>query len=251
MINMKFPVGLQPYTLRDEIEKDYFGAFEKVAKVGYKGVEVGMPPAGITVEEMKSKFSELDLQPLSCHVGLDQLKNDLASVISFLKEIGAKYVVLSQGFETKEAVLEAAQLYNQVGQELKEHGLQFLHHNHDWEFVKFDGEYALDILLNETDPDLVKLEMDTYWVQKGGENPADYLRKLKNRCPLLHIKDMEAGDEQFFAEVGEGILDFEEIFKVAAEVGTEWLIVEQDLCRRSPFDCIETSYKNLEKMGVI
>jgi sugar phosphate isomerase/epimerase len=248
---MKFPVGLQPYTLRDEIEKDYFGAFEKVAEVGYKGVEVGMPPAGITVAEMKAKFAEIDLQPLSCHVGLDQLKNDLASVINFLKEIGAKYVVLSQGFETKQAVLEAAQFYNQVGKELKEHGLQFLHHNHDWEFVKFEGEYALDIMLNETDPDLVKMEMDTYWVQKGGVNPADYLRKLKNRCPLLHIKDMEAGEEQFFAEVGEGILDFEEIFKVAAEVGTEWLIVEQDLCRRSPFDCIQTSYKNLEKMGVI
>ncbi|MFC5464776.1 sugar phosphate isomerase/epimerase family protein [Lederbergia graminis] len=247
----KFPVGLQPYTLREAMEKDYFGAIEKVAEVGYKGIEVGMPPAGITVAQLKAKLDELGLQALSAHVGLDQLKNDLGTIINFLKEVGAKYVVLSQGFETKEAVLEAVELYNKVGKELKEHGLGFLHHNHDWEFVKFDGKYALDMLIEETDPDLVKFEIDTYWVKKGGEDPAEYMKKLNNRCPLLHIKDMEPGEEQFFAEVGEGILNFEEIFKVAEEIGTEWIIVEQDLCRRDEFECIKTSYENLEKMGVI
>src|SRR5690606_40440332 len=105
------------------------------------------------------------------------------------------------------------------------------------------------MLIEETDPDLVKFEIDTYWVKKGGEDPAEYMKKLNNRCPLLHIKDMEPGEEQFFAEVGEGILNFEEIFKVAEEIGTEWIIVEQDLCRRDEFECIKTSYENLEKMG--
>src|SRR5690606_39502596 len=98
----------------------------KVAEVGYKGIEVGMPPEGITVAQLKAKLDELGLQALSAHVGLDQLKNDLGTIINFLKEVGAKYVVLSQGFETKEAVLEAVELYNKVGKELKEHGLGFL-----------------------------------------------------------------------------------------------------------------------------
>lgn len=248
---MKFPVALQPYTLREEIKKDFFGTYQRVADIGYQGVEVGMPPEGITVHQMKKRLDEMGLKAISCHAGLDQLTNDLPSVTNFINEMGAKYVVISHRFDTKEAVLESAEQFNQIGKKCKEQGIQFLYHNHDWEFVKFDGEYALDLLLKETDPNLVKMELDTYWVQKGGEDPAKYLQKLKNRCPLLHVKDMEKGEEQFFAEVGEGILDFQEIISVAVEVGTEWLIVEQDSCRRSAFDCIETSFKNMKEMGVI
>src|SRR5690606_40091074 len=126
----KFPVGLQPYTLREAMEKDYFGAIEKVAEVGYKGIEVGMPPEGITVAQLKAKLDELGLQALSAHVGLDQLKNDLGTIINFLKEVGAKYVVRSQGFETKEAVLEAVELYNKVGKELKDRKSTRLNSSH-------------------------------------------------------------------------------------------------------------------------
>ena len=248
---MKFPIGLQPFTLREELEKDYFGSFKRVADIGYQGAEVGMPPKGITVTEMKKQFGEMGLEVISCHAGFDQLTNDLSTVTNFINEMGAKYVVLSHRFDTKKDVLESAQQFNRIGERCKGQGIQFLYHNHDWEFIQFDGEYALDILLHETDPDLVKMELDTYWVQKGGEDPAEYLRKLTNRCPLLHVKDMEKGEEQFFAEVGEGILDFQEIIQVAADVGTEWLVVEQDLCRRPAFECIETSYRNLQKMGVI
>ncbi|MEK3888721.1 sugar phosphate isomerase/epimerase family protein [Bacillus sp. FSL K6-3431] len=248
---MKFPIALQPYTIREELDKDFFGSFQRVADIGYRGVEVGMPPKGITVEEMKSRFAEMELQVISCHSSVEQLTNDLSTVTDFVKEMGGKYIVLSHRFDTKEDVLKSARLFNQIGADTKAQGIQFLYHNHDWEFTKFDDQYALDILLDETNPDLVKLELDTYWVQKGGENPAEYLRKLKNRCPLLHVKDMEADEEQFFAEVGEGILDFREIIQVAEDVGTEWLVVEQDLCRRDVFDCIETSYTNLREMGVI
>lgn len=248
---MKFPIGLQPYTLREELDKDYFGSFQRVADIGYQGVEVGMPPEGITVSKMKEKLSEMGLKVLSCHAGFDQLINDLPSVTNFINELNGDYIVLSHRFDTKEDVLKSAEQFNKIGEQCKEQGIQFLYHNHDWEFVKFDGEYALDLLLQETDAELVKMELDTYWVQKGGEDPAEYLRKLNNRCPLLHVKDMEKGEEQFFAEVGEGILDFQEIIQVAEEIGTEWLVVEQDLCRRPVFECIETSYRNLKNMGVI
>ncbi len=248
---MKFPIALQPYSIREELNDDFFGSFARVAEIGYQGVEIGMPPEGVTVKEMKTRLADLGLQAISCHAGLEQLTNDLSTVTDFVNEMGGKYIVLSHRFDTKKEVLESAQLFNNIGRAAKDDGIQFLYHNHDWEFIKFDGQYALDLLLQETDPDLVKMELDTYWVQKGGENPAEYLRKLKNRCPLLHVKDMEKGEEQFFAEVGEGILDFQEIIQAAAEVGTEWLVVEQDLCRRPVFESIEISYRNLSNMGVI
>lgn len=248
---MKFPIGLQPYSIRDMLNEDYFGSIKQVAAIGYKGIEIGMPPEGITIDEQKQFLDELGLQVTGCHAGLEQLTGNLDSLIDYLHIMGGRYVVLSHRFDTKQDVLESAKLFNQIGLNCRKRDIQFLYHNHDWEFVRFDGEYALDLLLQATDPDLVKMELDTYWVKKGGEDPAAYIRKLKNRCPVLHIKDMEPGEEQFFAEVGEGILDFHAIAQAAEEAGTEWLIVEQDHCRRSPMACIETSYRNLVGMGLV
>ncbi|WP_219833924.1 sugar phosphate isomerase/epimerase [Paenibacillus sp. R14(2021)] len=247
---MKFPIALQPYTIREELKQDFLGSFTKVAEIGYQAVEAGPPPAGITVAEMKAHFDRIGLGVIGCHAGLDQLTNDLDALLDYLDVFGGRYVALSYNFASREAVLEAAAAFNKVGAACRARGVQFLYHNHDWEFQKFDGEYALDILLQATDPELVKLELDVYWAKKGGEDPAAYMRKLKGRCPLLHVKDMEPGEERFFAEVGEGILDFADILAAAEEIGTEWLVVEQDACRRSPFESIAISFNNLSGMGV-
>ncbi|QHW33046.1 sugar phosphate isomerase/epimerase [Paenibacillus rhizovicinus] len=248
---MRFPIALQPYTIREELKQDFLGSYTKVAEIGYQAVEAGPPPEGVTIEEMKAHFDRIGLQVVGCHTGLDQLTNGLDQLVDYLNLFGARYVAMSYRFDSREAVLEAAKTFNSVGAACRERGIQFLYHNHDWEFQQFDGESALDILLGATDPQLVKLELDVYWAQKGGVDPVAYLRKLKGRCPLLHVKDMEPGDERFFAEVGEGVLDFEAILAVAEEIGTEWLVVEQDACRRSPFESIAISYNNLSKMGVV
>lgn len=186
---------------------------------------------------------------IGAHAGLEQLTEGLAAQVEYLHTMGGAYLVLSHHFETRQEVLEMAQLFNLIGENCRKEGIQFLYHNHDWEFVRFDGEYALDILLAATDPHLVKMELDTYWVKRGGAEPVDYLHKLHNRCPLLHIKDMERGDEQFFAEIGEGTLNFNALLREAAQAGTQWLVVEQDRCRRPVFESIEISYRNLQKIG--
>lgn len=244
---MKFPIGLQPYTIREQLADDYLGSLQKVAEIGYKGIELG-PPTTMTTNRLKEHLDDLGLQVIGSHADLSTLTTDLNSLIDYLHIVGGSYITHSSKFGSKQEVLESASLFNQIGEKCRERGIQFLYHNHNWEFKKFDNEYALDILLNETDPNLVQLELDTYWVQRAGEDPVEYLRKLTNRCPLLHIKDMEPGEEQFFAEIGEGILHFQDIFKVAEEIGTKWLVVEQDLCRRPPFESIEISYNNLQKM---
>lgn len=248
---MKFPIALQPFTIREEMGQDYFGAFAKVAEIGYQGVEIGPPPEGITVEVMKERFTAMGLHVIGCHASLEQVTDGLDALIDYLHELGGSYVVLSHRFESKQEVLDAAKLFNQIGANCRERNVQFLYHNHDWEFVTFDGQYAMDILLEETDPELVQMELDIYWVKKGGEDPVAYLRKLKDRCPLLHIKDMEPGAEQFFAEVGEGIMKWDEILEAAAHVGAKWLVVEQDHSRRNPMESIAMSYRNLQGMGVV
>jgi sugar phosphate isomerase/epimerase len=248
---MKFPIALQPYTIRNELAEDYLGALAKVAEIGYQGVELGPPPAPISIAALKQHLDQLGLQVVGSHASIEQLTNDLDAQIDYLHAVGGKYIALSYRFDSRQQVLEAAERFNQIGANCHARGIQFLYHNHNWEFTRFDGRYALDMLLEATDPELVKMELDTYWVKRGGEEPVEYLRRLHGRCPLLHIKDMEPGEEQFFAEVGEGVLDFDTILREAEAAGTEWLVVEQDAGRRAPFESIAISFRNLQKMGVI
>ncbi len=193
---MKFPIALQPYTIRDELQQDYLGSLTKVAAIGYQGVELGPPPAGISLAQFKQHLAQIGLQVIGSHARIEQLTSGLDAQIDYLHEVGGRYIGLSYRFDSRQQVLEAAERFNQIGANCRQRGIQFLYHNHNWEFTRFDGEYALDLLLEATDPELVKLELDTYWVKRGGEEPVAYLRRLHGRCPLLHmheaVRDWEA-----------------------------------------------------------
>lgn len=248
----KFPIAVQSYTVREAMDKDYEGALRRISKIGYKGIELGFPPDGMTVSEQKALLSELNLHVVGTHGpfnSLDFNPNDLADYLEAVN--GGKFVVLSMMLQSKSEILTTAKRLNQIGEQLSHRGITLLYHNHDWDFTQFDGEYALDLLLNETNPMFLQTEPDVYWIKRGGEDPATYLGKLKNRAPLLHIKDMEPGDDAFFAEVGEGVLDFPAILEVAEAIGVRCLVVEQDFTRRDPFDCLQTSFDNLRKLGVV
>ena len=124
------------------------------------------------------------------------------------------------------------------------------YHNHDFEFIKQDDNYPYDILLS-ADKDLVKMEMDIYWVTKAGMDPIDLFNKNPGRFPLLHLKDMADDPEQRFAPVGEGILKFGPILQTAAKLGVKWGIVEQDNCYDTPpIEALRTSFRNLQKISV-
>lgn len=246
-----FPIAVQPYTIREALARDYEGSLRRVAQIGYKGIELGRPPEEMTVAAQKALLDSLGLRVVGTHAGFDTLEFEPDAIADYLEEVdGGKYVAISLRFASKQEVLDKAGKMNAIGERFRRRGITFLYHNHDWEFVRFDGEYALDILLRETDPELVQTELDTYWIRKGGEEPAAYLRKLKGRAPMLHIKDMEAGEEQFFAEVGEGIIDFHAVAEAAEEIGVKWMVVEQDRSRRDPFESLQISYENLHKLGI-
>lgn len=248
---MTIPISVQLYTLREYTEKDLIGTLEKVAELGYKGVEF----AGFfnyPAAEVKAALDRLGLKATGSHTGLDLLKNNLEEVIEYNLTIGNKYVSCPwETFASKEDYVAKAKFFNEVGQKLKERGITFCYHNHAHEFESFDGEYGLDILYKETSPENLKAEMDTYWVTRAGLNAPDYVRKYTGRCPLVHLKDMEPGEDKHFAEVGEGIIDIKAIVEAGVEGGAEWFIVEQDVCKRPALESIKISINNLRKMGLV
>lgn len=248
---MSLPVSLQLYTLRDETAKDFKGTLEKVANIGYKGVEFA-GYGGLTAAQMKAELDRLGLKVTGSHVGMDILRNNLEETIAYNLEIGNKYIVCpgTKG-DTKEHYLEVADFFNRVGEKCKEKGLQLGYHNHAHEFKLFDGEYALDILYNNTNAELLKVELDTYWVQYAGVDPIAYMKKYAGRCPLLHQKDMEAGEEKGFTEVGNGIMDIKGIHAAVEEIGVEWFIVEQDRCVRPQLESVAISFNYLKSMGFV
>jgi sugar phosphate isomerase/epimerase len=150
-----------------------------------------------------------------------------------------------------------AQEANEIGRTLHEAGLTFSYHNHSFEFERF-GSYrsggartGLDVILEETDPRYVGAEIDTYWVQHGGADPAAWIRRVKGRMPVVHLKDMVIQDrKQTMAEVGEGNLNWPAILDACREAGVEWYAVEQDICQRDPFESLAISFNNLKAMGI-
>jgi len=248
------PIALQLYTVRHDIDRDLKGTLRKVAEIGYAGVEFA-GYADWKASDLKSLLAELNLRPAGGHVPIEQLEKDLDKVIDFSLELGNPYVVCpwipEERRKEKADWLAIAQLFNSVGEKCKQNGLTFCYHNHSFEFEKFDDTYALDLLFGATKPELVKAELDTYWVKYGGADPVDYLRRYAGRCPLVHLKDMADDEKRSFAEVGRGILDWNAIFEAAEAGGVEWYIVEQDTCPGPPIESARISFENLKNWGKI
>lgn len=266
----KEKIALQLYSVRGDLEKDFYGTIRAVKEIGYAGVEF----AGLYGEDpvkVKAFCEELGIVPLSAHVPFQAFVADMDGTIAQYKALGVQYVAIpyltedlrpgQPGFRT---VIDGMKV---IGAKLKEAGIVQQYHNHDFEFVKLDGEYALDILYKELGPELLQTQLDTCWVNVGGENPADYIRKYAGRTPTVHLKDFlgeksenmygliglkgsegKADDNKFqLRHLGSGKQDFPAIVKAADEGGAQWYIVEQDEPNvgMTPMECAKASYEYL------
>ncbi|NLO82541.1 MAG: sugar phosphate isomerase/epimerase [Clostridiales bacterium] len=245
-------IGLQLYSIKELTEKDLIGALKEVARIGYDGVEF----AGFfdtPAKELKKALNDLNLKPCGSHTGIDLLQNKLEDVIQYNLEIGNSYIVCPglppHMRDSADAYRRLADLFNQIGQQCKRHGIQFAYHNHDFEFQKFNGEYGLDILLSNTDPDLVHMELDTFWVEYCGLKSVDFMRKYRQQCSsLIHIKDLKSMDEKISTEIGKGIMDFVEIVELGKELGIKWYIVEQEEFEIPQLESIQISLEYLRSI---
>lgn len=267
---MKNKIALQLYSVREQMQEDFFGTLKKVKEMGYSGVEfAGL--YGHDPLEVKKMCEELGLAALSAHVPFITLMNEMDETIACYKALGVKYVVVPYlteeyrpGHEGFNTVIEVMKV---LGAKLAEEGMVLQYHNHDFEFMKIDGEYALDILYKEVGPELLQTQIDTCWVNVGGENPSEYIKKYAGRIPTVHLKDFvgrktenmyaligideneKKGTEGAFEyrPVGMGVQNFPAIVEAAIEGGATWFIVEQDqpCLGMTPLECVEKSAKYL------
>ncbi len=251
----RIPIGIQLYTVRSDLSNDYTGTIRKLARLGYEGIEL----AGfgeISATELKTLVQDLGIKVAGCHSPLDQLKADLNRVLDYQETIGNHRIILpwlSEEIQEKgrDGYRSVGEFLGELSEAIAPRGFSISYHNHSFEFVP-DGEgYFLDTLLEAGKRNQVKSELDTYWVKHGGADPVEYIRKYKGRIELLHIKDMGEGDDQPFAEVGSGILDWDSIFDAAEDTGVEWYLVEQDICPGPPLESAEKSLKYLHKRGML
>jgi len=246
-------IAAQLYTVRDLLKESsqLTAVLMQLRGIGFQAVEVaGLGPK--TVDHFAEALRKSGLVACAAHVSLERLKGDLQRVTWECTSWGCKYVVVpalpdeyrsASGFNR--FALEAARL----ARDLQPSGLRLAYHNHSFELQRWDGQTGLDALFAAAHGDALQAELDTYWLQYGGANPAAWIRKLKGRVPLIHLKDMAVDrGNPLMAEVGEGNLDWPDILRACKEAGTEWLVVEQDECRRDPIESLAISYKNLTKL---
>lgn len=247
----------QLYTVREFTKTldDFTASMKKVRDIGYKAVQVsGIGP--IPHADVKAVADDCGLTICITHVGFEYLQNDMAAAIAQHKLWECPNVAVgSMPGRYREAGEEGFRRFakdaTEIGKQLADAGLTFSYHNHSFEFARFGHVTGLDILYAESDPRYLKAEIDTYWIQHGGGDVIAWIRRMKDRMPVIHFKDMVILDgQQAMAEVGEGNLNWPGILAACGEAGVEWYAVEQDVCRRDPFESLRISYDNLRAMGV-
>ena len=258
-------IGLQLYTLRDQLPKDLEGTLKKVAELGYTEVETfGYSDGkffGKSAKDFRALLSSLGLKAVSGHYLTGNtmpamkgtLKNNWEAAVADAAELGQKYMMCAFLFpderKTADEYKRHAALFNQAAETCKKHGIQFGYHNHDFEFKTVDGQIPYDILLKETDPKAVKMELDLYWVSFAGKDPVELFKQNPGRFPLWHMKDMEKSESRAFAEVGTGSIDFQRLLDNKKVAGLEHFFVEQDVCKRPPLEAIAISIQNVKKLN--
>jgi sugar phosphate isomerase/epimerase len=261
-----FGIALQLYTIRDAMKTDVRGSLKKVSDIGYKYLELaGYADGkfyGIEAGEFKKIVTDLGMEILSSHTQVEAQGITLDNAKKMTDDhdrLGVKYCiqpwVVEEARKTVASFQKMVADWNKVGAIMKDAGIQFGYHNHNFEFGKVEGKVPYyDIFLPELDKNLVTMELDLFWATKAGQNPVEIFKKYPGRFQLFHMKDMYTKQPPFFtttgvtdfAPVGEGLINFREILAARDIAGLKYMIVEQDQSREGkPFDDIKTSITNL------
>ena len=228
-------IGIQLYTLRDMAQADLPAALTMLADIGYPEVEL-FQLHGLAAPELRALLDERGLRALAAHVGIARWRTELETVLDEAQALGMTFVGLPGIFPAIPADVVSyralAREMNRYGEAAADRGLRFYYHNHDWEFARAGGQVLYDVLLDDTDPDLVFFELDLYWIVTAGRDPLDYLHRFdQSRWPLFHVKDRSprsGATEATFADLGEGVIRFERIFRELENKHYHHFLVERD-----------------------
>jgi len=250
-------VGLQLYTVRDLMKQDFEGTLATVAQIGFREVEF----AGYfdhTPAQVRAILDKNGLSSPAAHVSYDSTGEGWDTTLHTAKLVGHEFVVCAwineEVRKTPDDWQRVCDRFNRAGQAAHDAGLQFAYHNHSFEFVPLaDGRRPYDVLLEHTDPKLVRLEVDLFWITFGGGDPLAYFTKYPGRFPLVHVKDMmpkpspDVTPDKVMADVGKGSIDWKGIFAHSSQAGIEHYFVEHDQ-PADPVASIRTSYQYLRDL---
>ncbi|AXI07639.1 TIM barrel protein [Oceanobacillus sp. 143] len=276
-------IGVQMMMLKGKVEE--IGAYEtmkKLHELGFGAVEVSqIPMTEENVAELKRASEEFDIKIAALSAGLEPmlpgapgetLSNDFDKIVNDCKTLNCNFIRIGMlplnVMGDKDQILAFIERAEAMAERLAEHGIELYYHTHHIEFQKFDGEFLLDIMKNNTSK--LGFELDVHWIQRAGVNPITFVKEYKGRIALLHLKDYRIGKLEVneddlkdmgkffnkftnlieFAEVGEGNLDIKGVIEAGLESGAQYFLIEQDdTYGRDPFDCLQTSAENLRKLG--
>ncbi len=250
-INSDQKFGVQLYSFRDAMAKDAKGTLQKIADIGFKEIESARSDKGLyyglSPKEMKLACKELGMKLTSGHVALD---DDFQNTMKQAVESGQEYVICSSlptKGQTVDNYKKVAQQFNKAGEDCKKLGLKFGYHNHEYEFESDNGTVLYDVLMDNTEDDLVHMELDLGWVIVAGKDPLDYFSKYPGRFPLWHLKDMNM-DNKESTEFGKGGLDIASMMAHQKESGVKHIYIEQEEYASTPFESMEENMAFLKNI---
>ncbi len=254
-------IGAQYYTIKEFIKtiEDFDASCKKIRDIGYKIVQISKSP--LPAREMKEVLDKYGLEVVLTHRVFDDFEADVKEIIEYNKTLGCQIcglgIMPSRFLESKEGVMEFIKKMNPICDAIKDAGLYFAYHNHTIEFLKRDGKFVFDYLVEETDPEAFNFTVDAYWCQLSGVDTIRLIERLGKRAKVLHYKDLKIARNEKgkylpeMTEVGMGNLDWEAITTAGEKAGSRYAVVEQDICPGDPFDSLKISYDYLTTKGFI
>lgn len=251
------PIGLQLYSVRHQAQADLAAVLAKVKQIGYGEVETYWNLYSHPAPELRRMIVDAGLQVPSGHFDYEKVEQSF----EYAHQLGVSYMVcpmLPKNMQNSslDAFKQAAEKFNQWGEQAQKAGFRFAFHNHNYEFQKFGDITGYETLVARTDPKLVWFEMDCYWVTQAGRDPVEMMKSLGSRVRMLHLKDRLPGvpasqklgkPAEHFTEVGTGTLDFKAIAAEARSIGVEHYFVEQDTIRKPVYESLTTSFQNAKR----
>lgn len=266
----KWPIALQLFSVRDDMQKDLEGTLKKLKEMGYDGVELA-GTYGMSVAQIKEILDRVGLEMVSAHVMMDEFEADETLLDAYaaagIKNIAIPGMDMPKTQEQMDAVVERIRGH---AEKVKAKGITYMYHNHDWEFKRINGKYIHESIFEGVSADLLQTELDLCWVREGGEDPIEYLHKYAGRTPVVHLKDFtghmgamvyemvdgkevcvsptEEGGDFDYRPVGYGKQDIPALVEASEKAGAQWLIVEQDepSMGKTRMECAEMSIRYLK-----
>jgi len=247
--------GAQLYTVRayTQNEKDFSCTIGKIAEMGYKTVQISGIGKDIRPERVREICDGAGLEIVLTHSDINRIRKDTEQLIRDHEVMGCRYIGIGsmpEKYRNPDWIKRFAADFKEPARMIKDAGMRLMYHNHAFEFEKTDGRYLLDYLLDDFAPDELGITLDTYWVQTAGGDVCQWIERLADRIPCVHLKDRGiVNGQEVMAPVMEGNMNFSAILKALEKTDCEYALVEQDTCQENPFVCLEKSWRNLTELG--